>query len=243
MSKKIFLFFGAALFTQLAFSQSNLGSESRSFSFYEEQVAPGWARAKDSTSMVILSHGVVTVLLAGTQDNSVRDSWKNNQQIESKYSKYGDQFGTYGVSFLIAGGQWIWDRENSKNHLRALIAVTAVGTSAKIIANRERPNQSNRLSFPSGHTFGAFATATSLSYAYGWKAAAVMFPVATFVGLSRIADDEHWLSDVVAGAFLGFYLGRATYYEDTHIKPTVQTSYVVPLLEKDRAGLQWVAYF
>ncbi len=211
-------------------------------SFYDEQVSPGLVRAGDKTSMIILSHGVATALLASTQDYSIRDGWKNNQQIDSKYSKYGDQFGTYGVSFLIAGGQWFLDPENSKNHLRALIAVTAVGTTLKVAANRERPNQANRLSFPSGHTYGAFATATSLTYAYGWKAGAVMFPIATFVGLSRIADDDHWLSDVVAGAFLGFYVGRATYYGDSDVK-SGQSSFVLPLLEGDKAGLQWVAYF
>lgn len=229
------------LFLWILFAGLQVSAEGQR-SFYDEQVAPGLERASDKTSLVILSHGVATALLASSQDYYFRDTWKNNQQIDSKYSQYGNQFGTYGVSFLIAGGQWIWDQENAKAHLRSLVAVTAIGTTIKVVANRERPNKANRLSFPSGHTYGAFATATSLTYAYGWKMGAVMYPVATFVGLSRIADDDHWLSDVVAGVFFGFYIGRATYYDDP-LSKTGETSYFLPFFERDSTGLQWVAYF
>jgi membrane-associated phospholipid phosphatase len=116
-----------------------------------------------------------------------------------------------------------------------------VGSTLKLVANRERPNSANRFSFPSGHTYGAFASATALSYAYGWKAAVIMFPVATFVGLSRMADDEHWLSDVVGGTFLGFYCGRSAYYGDS--RASAARSMWLPLFERDRAGAQWIAQF
>jgi membrane-associated phospholipid phosphatase len=35
--------------------------------------------------------------------------------------------------------------------------------------------------------------------------------VASYTALTRIADDAHWYSDVVAGATLGIFWGRATY--------------------------------
>ena len=38
----------------------------------------------------------------------------------------------------------------------------------------------------------------------------IAYPVAAFVGLSRLSDDMHWASDVVAGAFVGIIMGRAT---------------------------------
>jgi hypothetical protein len=226
----------------LFFGMSLACSLSQASSLYDSEVAPGIERMHDRSSVQILALGLSGALVAGTQDDYTRERWKNNQQIESKYSDYGDKFGTYGISFLIAGGQWFWDRENGKNHLRALVAVTVLGTSVKWLSHRERPNKANFLSFPSGHTYGAFATATSLTYAYGWKVGAVMFPVATFVGLSRISSDDHWLSDVVAGAVLGIYMGRLTYYGDDEADHHSQSLWI-PLIEQDRMGVQWISEF
>jgi membrane-associated phospholipid phosphatase len=79
---------------------------------------------------------------------------------------------------------------------------------------RQRPgNSDSHQSFPSGHTSVSFATATSLTYAYGWKAAVIAYPVAVLVGLSRLSDDAHWASDVVGGAFVGFIMARASSYD------------------------------
>jgi len=65
-------------------------------------------------------------------------------------------------------------------------------------------------SFPSGHTAAAFALATvvSLQYRHSFWAGAVSYSVAAAVGLSRMALDKHWLSDVVAGAAIGHLVAR-----------------------------------
>lgn len=69
-------------------------------------------------------------------------------------------------------------------------------------------------SFPSGHTSAAFATATVL--ARELNAAhpggrlltnTLLFGGATFVGFSRVYQQQHWPSDVVAGAALGAITG------------------------------------
>ena len=70
----------------------------------------------------------------------------------------------------------------------------------------ERPDGSNRHSFPSGHTATAFMTATMLNKEYGYKSPWVgigAYSVATATGLMRMANNKHWLSDVLAGAGIG----------------------------------------
>ena len=75
-------------------------------------------------------------------------------------------------------------------------------------------------SFPSGHTSTAFAFAASTSVEMsrmvddkdwwpGWKyvIGGVMFGGATMVGVSRMYHDQHWASDVVAGAAIGTFSG------------------------------------
>ena len=73
---------------------------------------------------------------------------------------------------------------------------------------------SARASFPSGHTSAAFAAATVLIReidAQHPRARLIGGPLllgaATFVGFSRIYDQQHWPSDVVVGAALGAITG------------------------------------
>ena len=69
-----------------------------------------------------------------------------------------------------------------------------------------RPDGSNNQSFPSGHTATAFMTATMLSKEYGhlspWISVGA-YSVATGTGLMRMANNKHWLSDVMVGAGIG----------------------------------------
>lgn len=99
-------------------------------------------------------------------------------------------------------------RAFSYDATQALI-VNAVYTDLfKRMASRPRPDGSDPLSFPSGHTSTAFAWATVANAHYGWKAGVPSYLAASAIGLSRITNDKHHLSDVVAGATLGFITGR-----------------------------------
>lgn len=202
--------------------------------FYSEQVEPVKARAFDPSSQKLLAAGVASLFLAQSQDGSARDQWKDHQTMSAATADYGDKFAKYAVGPLIALGQLYWDYDNGVAHARALIYTGAVTQILKESIQRRRPNGSDNVSMPSGHTSTAFATATALTYAYGWKAGVILYPVATFVGVSRMADDMHWLSDTVAGAFIGVWMGRAASYSSareaaraSHVQwmPIVQTRY------------------
>lgn len=78
----------------------------------------------------------------------------------------------------------------------------------KFATQRERPNGSNHLSFPSGHSAVTFATATVIERHLGWRKALLGYAIATYVATSRLHDDQHWLSDVVFGAAVGTIAGR-----------------------------------
>lgn len=67
-------------------------------------------------------------------------------------------------------------------------------------------------SFPSGHATLAFAAARV--YAVEYKSIPIVpvisYGVATLVSFSRITENRHWLSDIVAGALLGWACGTQT---------------------------------
>ena len=78
-----------------------------------------------------------------------------------------------------------------------------------------RPDGSDNHSFPSGHTATAFMTATMLNKEYGYKSPWIgvgAYSVATATGLMRMANNKHWLSDVLVGAGIGIMATEFGYW-------------------------------
>jgi membrane-associated phospholipid phosphatase len=78
---------------------------------------------------------------------------------------------------------------------------------------RERPIRSDGtrasgFSFPSGHAASTFAGATILQQHLGYKAGIPTYLIASYVALSRLHENVHFLSDVVFGAAVGTVVGR-----------------------------------
>ncbi len=190
--------------------------ESLARTFSEKHVQPFSSRLIDQTSAFVFLTAAGSVALVNNEDDQIREDWKNHQKMLSSQSAIGDILGTGIPGLAIVLGQYYFDSDENhyQSHLRSIVYGTIGVYTLKYAFKRNRPgNSQNQQSFPSGHTMTAFATATALAYAYGWKAAFVAYPLAAFVGLSRLADDSHWGSDVVGGAFLGFILARASSYE------------------------------
>jgi membrane-associated phospholipid phosphatase len=71
----------------------------------------------------------------------------------------------------------------------------------------DQPN----MSFPSGHTCLAFATAATLGICIPrWRYA--FYALAAVVGIERVAENAHYVTDVVAGAGLGTLAAHLTYW-------------------------------
>lgn len=87
----------------------------------------------------------------------------------------------------------------------ALSGVTMLGATCilKYAVKEERPDHSNRHSFPSGHTGTSFATATFIQRRYGWKLGVPAYVVASYVGWGRVYAKKHHWWDVLAGAAIG----------------------------------------
>lgn len=89
----------------------------------------------------------------------------------------------------------------------SVLFMASVVNGLKYTMKVERPDGSNRRSFPSGHTATAFMTATMLHHEYGltvspWISVAG-YATATVTAVSRQLNNRHWLSDVLVGAGIG----------------------------------------
>jgi membrane-associated phospholipid phosphatase len=83
-----------------------------------------------------------------------------------------------------------------------------LGPFAKI--GRDENGKRRYASFPSGHTTIAFAAATVFAKEYNDKVYVpiIAYSAATLIGLSRITENKHWTTDVLAGAAIGYMAGR-----------------------------------
>jgi membrane-associated phospholipid phosphatase len=92
--------------------------------------------------------------------------------------------------------------------IEALAMSEALTQTLKYTTRRERPDQSGKTSFPSGHAADTFAFATALERHLNWRYSVPAYVFASYVAMSRLPADRHWLSDVVFGSAVGIIAGR-----------------------------------
>lgn len=73
----------------------------------------------------------------------------------------------------------------------------------KYIVRKERPDRSDKLSFPSSHTLVAFTGAAFIQRRYGWKYGVPAYLLSSYVAWSRVYADKHDWWDIAAGAAIG----------------------------------------
>ena len=132
--------------------------------------------------------------------------------------------------------------------LEALGHAGLIVTVGKLITGRQRPGYDNGKdywhwfpasfkqfgsdpqpkydAFPSGHTIAAWSVATVIAKQYkNHKIIPVLaYTAAAGVGLSRITQDAHWMSDVIIGAAMGYTIGSFIAKERTNTKWTLLPS-------------------
>ncbi len=118
---------------------------------------------------------------------------------------------------LFASGRLVGDgrfRAASYDIAEALVLSQVYTEVFKRAVHRTRPDGSDRFSLPSGHTSAAFAWATVANAHYGAKVGIPSYLLASAIGASRLVSDKHYLSDVLAGATLGYIVGRTVVHEN-----------------------------
>jgi membrane-associated phospholipid phosphatase len=141
---------------------------------------------------------------------------------------------------LFAAGRFASDgtfRAFSYDATQALIVNGIYTEVFKKAVSRTRPDGSDSLSFPSGHSSTAFALATVAERHYGWKVGVPSYLVASAIGLSRIERSKHYLSDVLAGATLGVITGRTVVRTNGEPVGRQRTFSLAPMTDAQGTGV------
>ena len=190
------------------------------------RLAPGWRGA----AFVVAAGGVDA--LVGAHDVSLADhvtagDSRARRQLASWVKPLGNEV-VIGGGIAAWGLAWLSNRDALFQSVqRADLAIAAAGVctlAGKRLVGRKRPYESpgdasafkpfsGHDSFPSGHSTLAFATVTAIDRETPSRwVPAIGYPLAALIAWSRIHDRQHWPSDVVAGAAVGF--GVASKVED-----------------------------
>jgi len=129
------------------------------------------------------------------------------------YLQYAPVAAVYGLNLVGIKG-----RNDFANRtaiiVKSSVLVAAITLPLKKITAEPRPDTGERNSFPSGHTATAFAAATIIAKEYGhiskWYGIGA-YTAATSVGVMRILNNRHWVTDTLAGAAVGILSTNVVY--------------------------------
>ncbi|MES2803823.1 MAG: phosphatase PAP2 family protein [Bdellovibrionota bacterium] len=227
-----FVFLALIIFSQSGFSFED-PTQGKPFLpwLWQDQFKPTIQNGFDDNGFTILGVGALTTIAAHQYDTDVVEHNRKGHDLlmDRRTSKDFARVGSGALGVGIAIAQIIWDQPNGLMHARALALTTLSHVSLSFIFQRERPDGRGDYlpfpsSYPSGHASSAFATAGSLTYAYGWKAGVPAYTVATAIAISRVAENAHWISDITSGITLGVFWARASYL--AHSNPTAELNWM-----------------
>jgi membrane-associated phospholipid phosphatase len=174
------------------------------------------------------------------RDAAIRNRTAGRDSTAKQVERFGAQYAVATLAGLYGYGVVTGD-ENAKGTaldggIASLIAAGVITPVLKDVVGRARPLQgegryrfkpfSGDASFPSGHTTEAFALATVVAeHADSRWVTAGAYGVATLVGVARVYRDAHWVSDTIAGAAIGAFVGHevvaldAKFGQHAHLEP------------------------
>jgi membrane-associated phospholipid phosphatase len=161
----------------------------------------------------------------------------NHTMVDSTFAhdafKPGAVMGQSYTLFALSGAVFITGRVRHQpkvSHvgmdlIQALLISEGITEGLKYASRRDRPDGSGKTSFPSGHAADTFAFATALERHLGWRGAVPAYAFASYVAISRLPANRHWLSDAVFGSAVGIIAGRTV---TRHGRPFPVTAAFVP---------------
>jgi membrane-associated phospholipid phosphatase len=180
----------------------------------------------------------------------IRNNWDDG--IDAHYRKghhewpkfFRDLYGAVGnpgTHFGIAGVLWLHGVVQQDQHTyelsRALFSgliINGVATMGLKWAFCDEAPNDEEYAWPSGHTSSTMTVAAILDEYYGPWVGIPSYTVTAFVAWTRMEDREHWFSDVVFGAAMGYVIGKTV--AGNH-KTEVMGMQVVPLANPESESM------
>ncbi len=206
---------------------------------------------------VFIGYGIASLMSSDLRKLNTSTQYESNEHIVpgaqiDNYMQYAPAAAVYALNMVGVKGKHNFRDRTVIYTTSQLLAASAV-LPTKYFVGEERPDGSNRLSFPSGHTTTAFSSAHFMFREYrdaNFWLSICGYPVAAATGIYRIFNNRHWVGDVVAGAGIGVLSTEAAYW----LFPTISKCFgrtgekqasllVLPIYQSRQFGLSMVKAF
>jgi len=165
--------------------------------------------------IVLGGAGALSAISVDQWDHRAARDFRHHDRL-GKGADIGDVIGHPATHFGVTALLYLYGRnandpaavEASKRLAEALIINDLIVLTIKLSTGRNRPN-GDHFSFPSGHVASMFAMAAALDGVYGPAVSLPLYLTGCFVGLARMDQGKHYISDLIFGAALGYVIGRA----------------------------------
>lgn len=221
----------------------------------DARTMPGdlWQDAKDVVSndkhvAILLLGGGASGYFRADQDDGIKHHFEGQHAFGRDLTIGIGTAGNPVTHFAIAGGLYVQGvlAGNSETHevARSLIeALSLTGlttTGLKLIAQDDSPN-GEKLAWPSGHTSSTVTFATVMNEYYGPWVGVPLFALSGLVMYERMETSEHWASDIIFGAAIGYTVGKTV---ATKYRPKIFDMEVMPFINPSgAAGVALVKQF
>jgi hypothetical protein len=165
--------------------------------------------------VILLAGGGASGYVRCAHDDDIADHFEDHHTFPRDFTIGAGAIGNPISHFSVAGLSYLYSVEanNSQIHdvsLRMIEALSVTGIltmGLKLAANDHSPNGEN-YAWPSGHASSSMTVATVMNEFYGPWVGIPLYGLSGLVMYERMETGEHWASDIVFGAALGYVVGK-----------------------------------
>jgi len=205
------------------FNKTFIDSLSCDFSHLPSDVIEGskLTLSKPENITLLALAGVASIAMNQGADDNTEGYFERHEIFPEFTDNSLDLIGNPGIQFAATG---LWYAFSSKNNdlfnqnrawtmIKALSVTGLATVSLKAIRNDDTPN-GKKWAWPSGHTSSSFAFASVLDEFYGPEVGIPAYVLASLVGVRMADQEDHWASDIIFGAAIGWVAGHTIASED-----------------------------
>jgi membrane-associated phospholipid phosphatase len=212
-----------------------------------QPVHPQWIKAA-IVPLALITAGTITILVEPqcllskyTIQNKVNEIFPDFHSSMDNYLQYAPLGAVFGLK--AAGVQSHSDFLNQVIiTAKAELLMTVIVRGMKNWIPSVRPSGSGMNSMPSGHTAQAFLSATILDMEYRNTSPWISvggYAIATTTAIYRMANNQHWISDVLIGAGIGIFSTKIVYYTHRYRWGKKSNIVILPAIYRNGGGVSF----
>ncbi len=165
---------------------------------------------------LLLAGGASIAMHQSSADKNIAGNFERHRIFNGFIDESINIIGSPGTHFpatalwyvIAAENQDKFNKERAWTMMTALTMTGLVTVGLKAIRDNETPN-GKAWAWPSGHTASSFTVACVLDEFYGPKVGIPAYVLASLVAYRMMDTGDHWASDCVFGATLGWVVGHS----------------------------------